>query len=63
MLNDCYDATPRGFSVADNVIWSSAVTTGGAGCVGKVLTLDPGFVDPTKGDFHTGAAVAGYGAY
>jgi len=63
MLNDCYDATPRGFSVSDNVVFSSASTTGDASCVSKVITADPGFASPTTFDFHTGAAVAGYGAY
>lgn len=63
MLNDCYDATPRGFSLSDNVVFSSANTTGDASCVSKVVTADPGFTSPTTFDFHTGAAVAGYGAY
>jgi hypothetical protein len=64
MLNDCYDATPRGFSVIDNVVFASANVTGSAACVSSVVTADPGFSDAVGGDFHTSnASVLGYGAY
>jgi hypothetical protein len=64
MLNDCYDATPRGFSVADNLVFASSITTGASDCVSATVTLDPGFAGAAGGDFHTASlGAAGYGAY
>jgi hypothetical protein len=64
MLNDCYDASSRGFSVKDNLLFGAPATTGGAACIGATVRADPRFVNAASGDFHpTSAAAAGYGAY
>jgi hypothetical protein len=64
MLNDCYDATGRGFSVTDDVNFGAPSVTGGAACVSAIVTVDPQFVNAAGADFHPqNAAVAGYGAY
>lgn len=64
MLNDCYDATGRGFSVTDDVVFASANTTGTSACVSAIVTVDPQFTNAATGDFHTAnPAVTGYGAY
>ncbi len=62
LLNACYDAEGRGFSIADNVVRGSA---GGAGaCVSGVVTADVVFTDAPGGDFRTSTPeAAGYGAY
>lgn len=66
MLNDCYDASSRGFSVKDNLLFRAAATTtfGASACIGATVHADPQFVDAASGDFHPrSAAAAGYGAY
>ncbi len=64
MLNNCYDATARGFSVKDNLLFGADATGGNAACIGATVKVDPQFVNAAGGDFHTkNAAAAGYGAY
>ena len=64
ILNNCYDAQPRGYSLIDNVS-QGTVPIGVAGnCVSGSVSVDPAFVNATNSDFHpTSAAVNGYGAY
>lgn len=64
MLNNCYDASSRGFSIKDNLVFGAPVTAGNPACVGATVDADPQFVNAAGGDFHTkSAAAAGYGAY
>jgi hypothetical protein len=64
MLNDCYDATSRGFRIKDNVLFGARATTGGAACVSGTINLDPQLVMPGSADFHARSLAAdGYGAY
>jgi hypothetical protein len=64
MLNDCYDATTRGFLVEDNIQFGAPATTGGAACVSGTINLDPQFVKPGSADFRTKRSAAdSYGAY
>lgn len=60
VLNDCYDATARGFALTGN---ASTVDAAGA-CISGLTVLDPAFTDPDGGDFHpSNAAASAYGAY
>jgi len=62
LLNSCYDAGPRGFSVVDNLGFPDPGAL--PECVQEVGVLDPEFADALGADFHaTAAAAAGYGAY
>ncbi len=58
VLNSCYDAGPRGFSVEDNLIDLATDLA----CVTGSTIADPGFADPGAGDFH-GSGTGGFGAY
>jgi hypothetical protein len=64
ILNDCYDAAPRNYTLTDNIA-QGTVPTGTAGnCVSATVSVDPGFANANSGDFHTSnAAVSNYGAY
>ncbi len=64
VLNDCYDAAPRGYAVSDDLV-QGAVPSGAAGtCVSGLTSADPGFADAGAFDLRALApAAAGYGAY
>lgn len=64
VLNSCYDALPRKYTLVDNVV-QGTVPAGAAGnCISQSVVQAPMFVGPAAADFHTqNAAVSGYGAY
>jgi hypothetical protein len=64
VLNNCYDASARGYAMTDNVV-QGTVPSGTAGnCISTATSVDPAFADPASADFHPrSAAVDGYGAY
>jgi hypothetical protein len=64
LINDCYDAARRAFSIVDNALNGEQASSGDAGCVGKLVLANPKFVDATHGDYHPqNPAVTAYGAY
>ena len=62
LLNNCYDATGRGFLINDNLV---SATPGNPGaCVTNTTTASITFEDAASGNFHTGTPQAAqYGAY
>lgn len=64
VLNDCYDAQPRGYAMTDNLV-QGAMPTGDAGnCVSGSTIADPMFQSPAAADFHPqNPAASAYGAY
>jgi hypothetical protein len=64
VLNDCYDAAARTYSLDDN-LQQGAVPQGTAGaCVTNAQAADPMFVNTAAFEFHTqNAAAVTYGAY
>jgi hypothetical protein len=64
VLNDCYDAQPRGYLLDDNVAQGTSPTGAAGNCISGSITADPAFVNAATADFHAGnPAVAKYGAY
>ena len=64
VLNDCYDAFPRGYVLVDNVVQGTLPAGAAGNCVSQSVVADPMFVDAATADFHAqNAAVSGYGAY
>jgi hypothetical protein len=64
ILNDCYDAQPRGYLLSDNVAQGARPTGAAGNCISTSLAADPMFVNAASADFHTGnPAVSSYGAY
>ena len=64
ILNDCYDAQPRGFSLTDNIVQGAAPSGSAGNCIESSTSADPAFAGTASGDFHPqNAAVASYGAY
>jgi hypothetical protein len=61
VLNDCYDATPKGYLLQDNAV-KGPLPTGT--CVSGATMLDPLFTNAATFDFHSApATAAGYGAW
>ncbi len=64
VMNNCYDAAPRSYSISDNVVQGTVPTGASANCISGSVTADPMFVDSANANFHTmNASVAAYGAY
>ena len=64
LINNCYDASGRGFRLEDNVLNGPSAPAGAGDCVGSVVQANPQFVDAASGDYHTqNAVVVAYGAY
>ena len=64
VLNDCYDAQPRGYLLSDNVAQGTAPSGAAGGCISGSVNADPAFANAANADFHaTNPAVAQYGAY
>jgi hypothetical protein len=64
VLYSCFDATPRGFSLGDNVAQGTLPSGPDGACVSGTVAIDPMLKDPAAFDFHaTNPAAAGYGAY
>jgi hypothetical protein len=64
VLNDCYDAFPRGYVLVDNVVQGTLPAGAAGNCVSQSVVADPMFVDAATADLHAqNAAVSGYGAY
>jgi hypothetical protein len=64
VLNDCYDAQPRGYLLDDNVTQGAGPAGAAGNCISGSVNADPMFVNAAAADFHAGnPAVAAYGAY
>ena len=64
LINNCYDAISRGFSIRDNLVHGSVPRGDAGNCISDTLSADPMFFDPGAGDLRTrNAAASGYGAY
>jgi hypothetical protein len=64
LINNCYDASGRGFSIRNNVVDGRVAPWFRGGCVSDTIDVDPDFVDADAADFRPREpAAVGYGAY
>jgi hypothetical protein len=64
VLNDCYDALSRNYTLFGNVVQGTAPTGAAGNCITQSVVQAPMFVNPTAADFHSqNAAFVAYGAY